>query len=168
MSTTLILTLAAFVCCAALIGAAVSDFRTREIGDSYPIGLGLGFIALAPLIGLGLAEIGAHALTSLAVLGLGFALFALGWMGGADGKLAAACALVLGPAATPHFLALTAVFGGALALATLIFRAVPLPQGLRGARWARLLHAPGRGIPYGVALSAAAIATLPRAPWLAG
>ena len=166
MSTTLILPLASFVCVAALICAAVSDLRTRKIGDGYPIGLGLGFLALSPFIGLGLVEIGAHALAGIAVLSLGFALFALGWMGGADGKLAAACALILGPAATPHFLALTAIFGGVLALATLIFRAVPLPQGLRGARWARLLHAPGRGIPYGVALSAAAIATLPRAPWL--
>ena len=116
MSTTTILPLAAFVCVAALIGAAVSDLRTREIGDGYPIGLGLGFLALAPFIGLGVAEIGTHALAGLAVLGLGFALFALGWMGGADGKLAAACALILGPAATPHFLALTAIFGGALAL----------------------------------------------------
>ena len=168
MNISIILDIAAFVCFAALICAAVSDFRTREIGDRYPIGLGLGFLALAPVSGLGLAEIGAHALTGLAVLGLGFALFSLGWMGGADGKLAAACALLLGPATTPYFLALTAIFGGALALATLIFRAVPLSQGLRGARWARLLHAPGHGIPYGVAVSAAAIATLPRAPWLGG
>ena len=168
MSPTVIMPLAAFVCVTALIGAAASDVRTREIADGYPIGLGLGFLAFAPFIGLGLAEIGTHVLTSLAVLGLGFALFALGWMGGADGKLAAACALILGPAATPHFLALTAIFGGALALVTLLFRAVPLPQGLRRARWARLLHAPGRGIPYGVALSVAAIATLPRAPWLGG
>jgi prepilin peptidase CpaA len=168
MSIPFILEIAAFVCFAALIGAAVSDFRTREIGDRYPIGLGLGFLAVAPFSGLGLTELGAHTLAGLGVLGLGFALFALGYMGGADGKLAAACALVLGPAATPYFLTLTAALGGALALATLIFRAVPLPQGLRGARWARLLHAPGRGIPYGVAVSAAAIATLPRAPWLGG
>jgi prepilin peptidase CpaA len=159
--------LGAVACAAALTGAARQDALTREIADAWPIGLSLGFLALAPVAGLSFAEIGAHLLTGAAILLLGFALFALGWMGGADGKLAAACALILGPAATPHFLALTAILGGALALAILAFRAAPLPRALNRRRWARLLHRKGVGAPYGVALALAGALALPQSPLMA-
>lgn len=150
----------------ALAFAALSDVQSRTIPDAAPIALAAGF-ACAALAGSAPWQIGGHALTALAVLALGFALFAAGWLGGGDGKLAAAVALWLGPWATLDFIALTAILGGALALAILAFRAAPLPAGLRGARWARLLHAPRAGIPYGVAIAAAGIATLPQSPLLA-
>ena len=151
----------------ALAAAAIADLRGRIIPDAIPLGLVGAVAAVALVSGSGRGDLSGHAATGLAVLALGFGLFSVGWLGGGDGKLAAAVALWLGPWATLDFLMLTAIFGGVLALAILAFRAVPLPAGLRGARWARLLHAPGRGIPYGVAIAAAGIATLPQSPLLA-
>jgi prepilin peptidase CpaA len=153
---------------AAMARAACSDLRTRRIENGLVVALALCFLALAPLAGHGAREIGANALAATAVLAGGVVAFSFGWLGGGDGKLAAATALWLGPADTLDYLIATALLGGALALAILAFRAAPLRGAAAATRWVRRLHAPGTGIPYGVALAAAGLLTLPGGPWLGG
>ena len=84
----------------ALAFAAVwTDVRRREIPHAIVGGLVVCWVVAAafapralnapPLAGL---------VCGLAALGFGFVLYALGWLGGGDGKLLAAVAMWLGPA----------------------------------------------------------------------
>ena len=58
------------------------------------------------------------------------------------------------------------IFGGVLTLALLQFRAWPLPQLLVGQAWAERLHEPKGGVPYGIALAAAAMVVYPSTAWM--
>jgi prepilin peptidase CpaA len=46
------------------------------------------------------------------------------------------------------------------------FRMLPLPQLLRGRSWAERLHSKDAGVPYGVALAAAALLLYPDTIWM--
>jgi prepilin peptidase CpaA len=46
------------------------------------------------------------------------------------------------------------------------FRTVPLPRVLAGRDWAERLHRQGAGVPYGVALAAAALLVYPQTVWM--
>jgi prepilin peptidase CpaA len=89
------------------------------------------------------------------VLAGGTALFAAGLVGGGDVKLAAAVAVWVGTGALSEFLVVTTLAGGLLALAML---PAQLWRRLRGHGQA------GRGVPYGVAIVAAALWTLAGRP----
>jgi prepilin peptidase CpaA len=54
-----------------------------------------------------------------------------------------------------------------LTLVLLQFRMVPLPPLLAGREWAERLHRKDGGVPYGIALAAAALAIYPDTPWMA-
>ena len=58
---------------------------------------------------------------------------------------------------------LASVFGGVLTFCLLAMRGVPLPQFLTTMPWLLRLHDGREGVPYGVALAAAAIVLLPHA-----
>lgn len=147
---------------------AVTDLLAMRISNRLVASFAIAWLILAPLAGISVMAMGASALGALAILALGVAAFAFGVMGGGDGKLAAATALWIGPAALPAYLLHTALIGGVLALAILALRARPLPRSLRGRRWLRRLHAPGRGIPYGIALAAAGVISLQGTIWWPG
>jgi prepilin peptidase CpaA len=70
-------------------------------------------------------------------------------------------ALWLGFSDLLSYAALASLFGGALSLALLLLRQVPLPAPLAGQAWLLRLHDARSGIPYGVALAAGAFAVLP-------
>ncbi len=93
----------------------------------------------------------------------GFALFTFGYIGGGDAKLYAGVALWLGPHDLLLYTLAAAILGGFLALAILVLRQMPLPAGLARLDWVVRLHDQQAGIPYGVALAAAAVAILPKA-----
>jgi prepilin peptidase CpaA len=95
------------------------------------------------------------------VLVVTFGLFARGLLGGGDAKLAAATALWLGFEHLPAYLLLAALLGGALTLAILQFRWLPLPMLVRRQSWAERLHRRNGGIPYGAALGGAALLVYP-------
>ena len=112
---------------AALLGSAVlaltavwTDLRRREIPHWVLLGLLFFWLAAvwrapealnaAPLVGLACGAAG---------LGAGFLLYALGWMGGGDGKLLAVLAMWLGPADLGLALMATGVLGLMLALTAL-------------------------------------------------
>jgi prepilin peptidase CpaA len=56
--------------------------------------------------------------------------------------------------------------GGGLTLLIVQFRALPLPQILAGQDWLDRLHRPDSGVPYGIALAAAALIVYPQTEWM--
>lgn len=150
---------------ALLAFAAASDLFSMTISNRIPIALAAGFAIAAVWIGMDATAIGWHLAAGGLVLLLGFALFAARTIGGGDAKLAAAIALWLGfPELMPWAMG-TAIIGGLLALALLVLRGMPLPDVLARQDWMRRLHDPTSGVPYGVALSFAALAVLPQTTW---
>ena len=86
---------------------------------------------------------------------------------GGDAKLASATALWLGWDVLMNYGLVTAVFGGALSIALLAVRKVPLPRLLLDRKWIARLHSPETGIPYGVALAAGGLVVYPESlVWL--
>jgi prepilin peptidase CpaA len=120
-----------------------------------------GFAVFVVAAHLTLPAIGLHLLAGFLGLGIGFGLFAFGYIGGGDAKLFAAMALWLGfHDLLPYSLA-ASLLGGLLTLTLLILRQYPLPAGLARLGWVLRLHGEKAGIPYGVALAAGAFVLLP-------
>ena len=90
-----------------------------------------------------------------------------GWIGGGDAKLAAATALWLGFDHLMTYLVYASLFGGALTLLLIQFRLAPLPAVLARQEWVQRLHDRNGGVPYGIALAAAALAVYPQTTWMA-
>ena len=146
---------------AALIAAAGWDLASFTIPNAIPAGLLLGFAVVAISAGLSWSMIEGHVLAGMAALLMGFALFAFGIVGGGDAKLFCGAAVWLGLTHLPEFIFVASLLGGALTLAILMFRSLPLPALLARHAWLLRLHDRESGIPYGVALSAGACALLP-------
>jgi prepilin peptidase CpaA len=147
--------------------AASSDLFTMTIANRVSLVLVGGFFALAVLTGMSPAAIGWHVGAGAALLTVGFGLFSFGWVGGGDAKLAAATALWFGFAHLLDYLLYASIFGGALTLLLIQFRMLPLPQVLAGREWIERLHQSGGGVPYGIALAAAALLVYPHTEWMA-
>lgn len=147
--------------------AASSDLVSMTIPNRLSFLLVSGFFLVALALGFPVKAMGMHLAAGGLVLVLTFGLFAAGWIGGGDAKLAAATALWLGWDRLLDYGLAASVFGGALTLLILQFRAVPLPRFAVGMPWLLILHHPKTGIPYGIALAAAGLAVYPRSPlWM--
>ncbi len=146
--------------------AASSDLLTMTISNRVSLVLAGGFLALAPASGMGPAEILSHTGAAAIVLIVGFGFFARGWIGGGDAKLAAASALWFGFEHLVDYLFYASLFGGGLTLLLLQFRTLHLPPRLACQDWIERLHRKGGGIPYGIALAAAALAVYPNTAWM--
>jgi len=152
----------------AMLYAAVSDLTTYTIRNNLVLTLLLAYLAFAPIVGITGHEIG----RSLAVAGIvllsTFALFAAGLIGGGDAKLAAVTALWLGADNTLAYLLLLALVGGVFAIGVALWRMWPLPERLARRAWITRLHARGERarLPYGVAITLAALCVLPSTPWM--
>jgi prepilin peptidase CpaA len=146
--------------------SAASDLLTMTISNRISLALVACFLLLAPLTGIDLQTFGMHWAAGGVVLAVGFTFFALGWIGGGDAKLSAAIALWLGWNNTVEFVGLAAVFGGILTLAILSFRGAVLPAFVVRQPWVQRLHDEKAGVPYGVALAAAALAIYPHTIWV--
>jgi prepilin peptidase CpaA len=137
----------------ALLVAAFTDLRSRQIGNKLNAAIALGAplfwwasgLALWPDVAL---QVGV-ALAAFAVLA---GLFALGAMGGGDVKLLSALALWIQPAWFLKLLVVMALLGGVL---TIAFAAAHM---LRG-RKERL------AIPYGVAIACAGLWAISAQYW---
>lgn len=134
---------------ALLIAAAITDLRARIISNR----LNLAIAALAPLwwIASGLdpwPDVAVQLLVGAAVFLFFAALFSVGMMGGGDVKLLAALALWFPWQAVISLLVLMALLGGLVTVVTVIHH-----------RMTRRLGQPE--IPYGVAISLAALWLLP-------
>jgi prepilin peptidase CpaA len=146
--------------------AASSDLLTMTIANRVSLILLAGFLLLAPLTGMSVAEMLSHAGAAAIVLVVAFVFFARNWIGGGDAKLAAATALWLGFEHLLDYLVYASLCGGVLTLVLMQFRTVPLPHALEGKDWAERLHRLDGGIPYGIALAAAALAVYPQTAWM--
>jgi prepilin peptidase CpaA len=146
--------------------AASSDLLTMTIANRVSLILIAGFFVLALLSGITAAELMSHLGAMALVLAVAFFCFARGWIGGGDAKLAAATALWLGFGHLFDYLVYASLLGGALTIAIVQFRTIPLPPLLAGQDWAERLHKEGGGVPYGVALAAAALLVYPQTQWM--
>jgi prepilin peptidase CpaA len=146
---------------AAMAYAAASDLLTMTISNRLSIALIAGFYVVVLLLGLPASAIFIHSVTAFVVLAISFSMFAAGWIGGGDAKLVAAIALWLGFDQLASFLIVASIFGGLLSVSLLAVRRFALPGCLLGQSWAQRLHAPTTGVPYGIALAAAALMTYP-------
>ena len=146
--------------------AASADLLTMTISNRIPLILTAGFFILAGLDGVPAAEIGNHFVAGLLTLVVCFAFFTRGWIGGGDAKLAAATALWFGWSDLLGYLLHASLLGGALTLLLLEFRRHTLPPALAGQAWVARLHEPGGGVPYGIALAAAALLIYPSTSWM--
>ncbi len=146
--------------------AASSDLLTMTISNRVSLILAGGFFALAFAGGLGMAEILSHLGAAWVVLLAAFGFFTRGWIGGGDAKLAAATALWLGFDHLLTYFIYASLFGGVLTLALVQFRMSPLPSALARHDWLVRLHRKDAGVPYGIALAAAALAVYPDTQWM--
>jgi prepilin peptidase CpaA len=147
--------------------AASSDFLTLTISNRVSLILVGGFVALAVIGGVSAADVLSHLAAGSVVLVAAFSLFARGIIGGGDAKLAAATALWLGFDHLLPYLLYASLLGGALSVGLIWFRMAPLPDWLTRHDWAQRLHGKDAGVPYGIALAAAALAVYPQTPWMA-
>jgi prepilin peptidase CpaA len=147
--------------------AASSDLLTMTISNRVSLILVGGFFALAAIGGVNAADVLAHLAAGCVVLVAAFGLFARGIIGGGDAKLAAATALWLGFEHLLPYLLYASLLGGALSVALIWFRMAPLPDWLARHAWVGRLHGKDGGVPYGIALAAAALAVYPDTPWMA-
>lgn len=144
----------------ALTLAAIEDVRRLTIRNRYTLAViaaWLLWVALPPWptpmsIGLDVA-------TAAAFFALALALFAIGALGGGDGKLLAALGLWAGPLGAIPMLLAVVLAGGCLALAVMAAGLVSRwrqPVADRGP-WREALRRP---IPYGVAIAVGGIMLL--------
>lgn len=159
MSLSLLVILVVFP--AVMAYAAASDLLSMTISNRITLVLIGAFALCAALVGLSWSDIGWHLAAGGLVLTVCFGMFAAGWIGGGDAKLAAATALWFGFEQLTPYLAVAGIAGGVLTLAILVYRDQPLPAMICRWSWARRLHSPKEGVPYGIALAFSALVILP-------
>ena len=146
--------------------AASSDLFTMTISNRLSLTLAGGFVILAAVSGMAWPAVGMHLAAAALVLVISFVLFTRGWIGGGDAKLAAATALWFGFDYLLDYLIYASLFGGALTILLIQFRKLPLPAALARQKWIMRLHESGGGVPYGIALAAAALVVYPKTGWM--
>ncbi len=147
--------------------AAVTDFLTMTISNWLSLALLAAFVVLAPVIGVSWSAAGQSLLGAALVFAVGFGCFAMGWIGGGDVKFATVVALWLGWDHLLEYAVLFSLYGGLLTLAVLSLSKLiePLPILQVGFLNRFAQH---RRVPYGIALSIAALQIYPSTPWLSG
>jgi len=148
---------------AGLMLAAAWHDAARFIIPNWISGvLVLAWIPAAFTLDYGWLGAGLALLTGFAVLAAGMALWAPGWLGGGDVKLLAAGALWFGWPDVVSFLVWSMLAGGVLALVLVLARRIApaIPQ--MAGRLTGTALAPGAPAPYGIAIAAGALITLPR------
>ncbi|HVT50217.1 MAG TPA: prepilin peptidase [Dongiaceae bacterium] len=129
----------------AMLVSAALDLRARRLPNWLNLAVALGFLPWAWVKALGWNAFAIHAGVGAAVLGLGFALFAAGVIGGGDAKLGAAVALWIGFSFDLlRFFLVMSFAGGILAVCALIWQAATHRQLTRA-------------LPYGVAIGVAGL-----------
>jgi prepilin peptidase CpaA len=147
---------------ALMFAAAASDIATMTIPNKISIALALAFPLAAFAAGYSFEAFAWQCVFGLAAFVFVFVLFHLNVMGGGDAKLIAAACLWLGLEGATAFIVWMAIAGGGLALIAIAARKAFQPSPTGPAFLNRLLSK-DRGIPYGVAIAAGALAALPAA-----
>jgi prepilin peptidase CpaA len=140
----------AAIATAILAWAAVSDVRSRRIPNWCVVALLALYLPWALTGGWPGALSGLEA--AVIALAVTFALYAFGIFGAGDSKLFAACALFAGMGFLPYLALATSIVGGLVALVSIATR----PRRALVMLTMRGKGDFGPGIPYGVAVAAAA------------
>jgi len=148
-----------------MVFAAAFDLFTMTIPNRISLALAGGFVLVAPLSGLPLETIGLHLAAGGLILAIGFFAFVRGWLGGGDAKLMAAAALWLGFESLDTFMLLIGILGGVLSCTILAFRLYVPSTMFSGPHWLVRLHGKDNGVPYGLAIGAAALWIYPETRW---
>lgn len=146
---------------AAMAFAAAMDMLTMTIPNRISLVLIGAFFVAAYFAGLSLQQVFEHLATGAVVLVVCFALFAAGVFGGGDAKLLAASALWIGFDQLLPYVFNIALLGGILAFVIVVARKY-FPEGsMRAPVWVLRLQSRETGIPYGLAIAAAALWVYP-------
>ena len=138
-----------------------SDLMTMKIPNWVPAGLIVAYVAISLSLQLSWADIGLNLSCGAVALIISTGLFARGWIGGGDAKLASATAVWIGWGSLFDYGILVSLLGGLLTLAVLAYRTMPLPPALATQDWIARLHDRRSGIPYGIALAIAGLMQYP-------
>ncbi|WP_136657771.1 prepilin peptidase [Nitratireductor sp. XY-223] len=140
--------------------AALMDMLTMTIPNRVSLILLASFAVLAPMTGMDWATYGEHFAAGLIVFAVCFVLFGFGAMGGGDAKLLTATAVWFGlNMLLLQYLIYVALFGGLLTVALVVARSDRFVA-FRFGPVDHLLNS-NVGIPYGVAIGAAALMCYP-------
>ena len=147
-----------------LVQAVVSDMSRLLIPNWISIALVALFVAYLPVSPVSLPVVG-HMLVACAAFAVGLGLYAHRWMAGGDVKLFAAVALWAGPAGILKLLMVTALAGAGLALLVglgiaYLHWSEAGPLGKDRSRFFPRWVKHGL-VPYGFAIGAGALATIP-------
>jgi len=140
--------------------AALNDANAMKIPNRIPLLALAGFVVMVPFTWAGVPMLLEHLAVGLTFFTVGFVMFALGWMGGGDSKLLAATAFWFSWPDAFNYMVYTAIFGGVLTLFILLGRSY-IPVRVLTSQWAQTMFRDQTKIPYGLALAAGGIMTLP-------
>ncbi len=146
---------------AMVIVAALRDMTSFTIPNWISLAGVVAFFVTAILVRMPLGALGASAMVGVGALALGILMFSLGWIGGGDAKLFAACAFWLGWPAIMPFVFWTSVAGGALAVGLLWSRKLAGNLPPMGPPWFGRLMQSGGDVPYGLAIAIGALIAFP-------
>ena len=149
-----------------MIFAGAMDLFTMTIPNKVSLVLIIAFLLLAPITGMGWEQFSMHLTTGAAFLVIGFTMFAFNLCGGGDAKILAAAGLWLGFDHVLDYALYAAIFGGIITIGLLGMRRLPVPIWLIHQNWFSRLYHYETGVPYGIALAAAALAVYPNTFWL--
>lgn len=150
-----------------MIYSAFSDLVSMTISNKVSIALIVGFCVFAFLVGMDWQTFGWHWAMFALVLTVTFTLFSLGAIGGGDAKLAASTALWLGWEHTLPYFIVASLLGAVLTLVLIKIRNSLMPARVANVGWVARLYRADSGIPYGIALGAAAVIVYPDTAWMA-
>jgi prepilin peptidase CpaA len=147
--------------------AGFIDMLSYTIPNKLSLLLVAAFFVMVPFTGMGLEETGMHLAAGAGMLVVGIFFFAMGWMGGADGKIMAVTSLWLGPELLGMYIIIASMIGGVLGLMLIYFRRIVLlPSILHKQQWIMRLHDSKNGLPYGVPLAISALFLYPDTVWV--
>ncbi len=145
-----------------LVLAALYDLTSYTIPNYVSVLLLAGFLLLGALYGMSFGTFASHLSAGIALLAVGWIMFACGIVGGGDAKLMAAIGLWTGWPMMAAYVFAFSLAGGVLVLLLLLFRWAPVPDRFLRIAWVAGLHDKNNGVPYGLALAAGAVAIMPR------
>ncbi len=153
---------------AAMAFAAAMDMLTMTIPNRVSLLLVGAFFLAAYFAELPTQQILEHLGTGALVLVICFALFALGVFGGGDAKLLAASSLWIGFDQLLSYVLGISLAGAVLSIIVLYARRY-FPEGsVNAPRWVLRLQARESGMPYGLAIAAAALWIYPNTAFFHG
>lgn len=144
-----------------MMAAAYNDATTMKIPNWISLALIVGFCLIQPFIFQDWSVLGSHFTVSAVFFLFGFAMFAFGWLGGGDAKLMAATALWWQWPDAVMYISYTTLIGAALGILLLISRKF-LPARILTSQIPLAMFKEEKNMPYGIALAAGALLTLPQ------